>query len=216
LFKIHGKNINFFADINNNYRKKNICIKTTPNTKKIYIFAAKTNKNQNVIMLKKTFKIIAVAMLAAATIGCGGRSEEQMKADAASLIAVNHNVDSVYNALKQSYETFQAAEMDRALEGFNKYLAEATKTLGGMNVGPECQPLHQLLNQKVETMRSIASNEAKEQVRIYKIPDSDFTDELRQQWDNISSAVDKKVSVANTKVNQAIETINQKSKKSGK
>lgn len=155
-------------------------------------------------------------MLAAATIGCGGRSEEQMKADAASLIAVNHNVDSVYNALKQSYETFQAAEMDRALEGFNKYLAEATKTLGGMNVGPECQPLHQLLNKKVETMRSIASNEAKEQVRIYKIPDSDFTDELRQQWDNISSAVDKKVSVANTKVNQAIETINQKSKKSGK
>ena len=167
-------------------------------------------------MLKKTLKIIAVAMLATAAISCGGRSEEQMKADAASLMAVNHNVDSVYNQLKQSYETFQAAEMDRALEGFNKYLAEATKTLGGMNVGPECQQLHQLLTKKVGTMLSIASNEAKEQVRIYKIPDSDFTDELRQQWDNISAAADKKVSEANTKVNQAIETINQKSQKSGK
>lgn len=197
------------------WNKKN-SIQNHPNTKKLYIFAPKTNKNQNVIMLKKTLKIIAVAMLATATIGCGGRSEEQMKADAASLMAVNHNVDSVYNQLKQSYETFQAAEMDRALEGFNKYLVEATSTLSGMNVGPECQQLHQLLTQKVGTMLSIASNEAKEQVRIYKIPDSDFTDELRQQWDNISAAADKKVSEANTKVNQAIETINQKSQKSGK
>lgn len=197
------------------WNKKN-SIQNHPNTKKLYIFAAKTNKNQNVIMLKKTLKIIAVAMLATATIGCGGRSEEQMKADAASLMAVNHNVDSVYNQLKQSYETFQAAEMDRALEGFNKYLVEATSTLSGMNVGPECQQLHQLLTKKVGTMLSIASNEAKEQVRIYKIPDSDFTDELRQQWDNISAAADKKVSEANTKVNQAIETINQKSQKSGK
>lgn len=166
-------------------------------------------------MLKKALKIIAVAMIATATVSCGG-SEEQLKADAASLIAVNHNVDSVYNALKQSYETFQATEMDRALEGFNKYLAEAESALGAMNVVPDCQTLHQLLSQKVQTMRSIAANEAKEQVRIYKIPDTDFDEELRKQWDDLSAAVDKKVTDSNDKVKQAIETINQKTQKTKK
>lgn len=170
-----------------------------------------TNPN----IMYKAFKIIIAAMLATATIGCGGRSEEQTKASAASLMAVNSGIDSVYNQLQQSYETFSATEMDRALEGFNNYLLQATKTIQDTKVGDDCKPLQDAISSKIGTMYSIASNEAKEQVRIYKIPDSDFTDDLRHQWDAISATVAKKVSDANSKVNQAIETINKKSK-SGK
>lgn len=166
-------------------------------------------------MKKIAIRIAALLMVVAAACGCSS-SELKTQNDTTTLSAINRNVDSVYNALKQSYETFQPAEMDRALDGFNKYLAEASLKLSEIKVEKDCQQLHDAVSSKVGVMLSVASNEAKEQVRIYKIPDSDFTAELRQQWDDISATVDKKVSAANAKVNQAIETINQKSKQSGK
>ncbi len=151
-------------------------------------------------MYKTVVKIAAAAMLATMVIGCGGNQEQQNQASAASLMSINRGVDSAYVQLKQSYETFQAAEMDNALEGLNKYLASVSQTLGSMSVPNDCKPLQKAIADKVETLRSIAANESKEQVRIYKIPDTDFTDELRAEWDNISARVDKKVSDANSKV----------------
>ena len=62
-------------------------------------------------------------------------------------------------------------------------------------------------------MRSIAATEAKEQVRIYKIPDSDFTDDLRHKWDDISKRVEQKVSEANDIVSKANKEIKQNNQK---
>lgn len=172
------------------------------------------------IINKTAIKILAAAMLATSVLGCDylnlGQNKEKTKEATQSLMTINNGVDSVYNLLVKSYETFQPEEMDRALEGFNTFLANAAKSLGEMDMPEECQQLRQSLSEKVEAMRNIASSDAKEQVRIYKIPDADFTDELRQQWDKISSSVEEKVSDFNSKVSNALDAINKKSQDSQK
>lgn len=163
-------------------------------------------------MYKKAIKTIMAAMLAAAVASCTP-AIERTKASASSLITVNNGIDSVYNQLLQSYETFSATEMDHALEGFNNYLLQATKAIQDIQADDDCKQLQDAITSKIGVMLAIASNEAKEQVRIYKIPDTDFDEELRRQWDDLSAAVERKVSESNSKVKQAIETINKKTQK---
>ncbi len=168
-------------------------------------------------MYKSAISILTAAMLFAGVVGCNSKqSEEQVKATTTSLMAINNGMDSVFNQLKQSYETFQPIEMDRALDGMNAYIEKAAGDLRSMKIEGDCKVLSDAIAEKAETMRKIASTEAREQVRIYKIPDADFTDDLRKQWDNISANVDKKMSDANAKVSEAINVINQKRQKSAK
>jgi hypothetical protein len=166
-------------------------------------------------MYKSTLKILAAAIMAA-SIQCCTPVEEQIKASSASLMTINRGIDSVYNLLNQSYETFQASEMDNALAGLNKYLDQASQNLRDLNLSDDCKPLCKAISDKVETLRSIAATESKEQVRLYKIPDSDFSDELRRQWDNISARVDKKFTEASAKVTNANNELKKKQKKSNK
>lgn len=168
-------------------------------------------------MYKSAISILTAAMLMAGVVSCNTQqSEEQVKATTTSLMSINKGMDSVFNQLKQSYETFQPIEMDRALEGMIVYIEKAADSLRSMKIEGECKELSDALIEKAGTMRKIASSEAREQVRIYKIPDSDFTDELRTQWDAISTNVDKKMADANAKISAAINVINQKRQKSAK
>ncbi|MBQ1698153.1 MAG: hypothetical protein II075_09755 [Bacteroidales bacterium] len=159
-------------------------------------------------MYKTAIKIAAAAMLATMVVGCGGTQEQQTKESAASLMTINRGLDSVFTSLKQSYETYQASEMDNALEGLNKYLTQASESLRAMDIEKDCLPLQKAISDKIEAMRNIAATDAKEQVRIYKIPDADFTEELLHQWDNISATVDKKLSSVSSIVSKAYDEIN--------
>lgn len=170
------------------------------------------------IINKTAIKILAAAMLATSVVGCEYINQNSAKTKEAtqSLMTINSGVDSVYNVLLKSYETFQPEEMDRALEGFNSYLEKVSKSLGDMELPEDCQQLRKSLSEKVNAMRDVASTEAKEQVRLYKIPDTDFTDELRKQWDDLSSTVEKKFTDFNSQVSQALDAINKKSQDSEK
>ncbi|MCR5454415.1 MAG: hypothetical protein K6F33_05455 [Bacteroidales bacterium] len=162
--------------------------------------------------IKKTvFRIVVAAMVAFSLYGCASQSvKTQCNAD--SLMAINRGLDSVYTELKKSYDTFIPSEMDNALAGLNKYLATASQTLGSMQVVSDCMPLKDAIVKKVATMSSIATNESKEQVRIYKIPDTDFTDELRAEWDKISAQVAQKMEYANNEVAKAQQEIKNQQK----
>lgn len=103
--------------------------------------------------------------------------------------------------------------MDKALEGMNAYLVEVSKILKDPNYPDDCQELKNAIVDKVIVLQQITSNESKEQVRIYKIPDSDFTEELRKQWDNIDESVTKKLENANSKVLKAKDDINNQNNK---
>ena len=161
-------------------------------------------------MYKKIIKIFVAAVLSSAIIGCNTQSGPS-EASINTLRHLNGDLDSVFNELKSSYETFEPAKMDFALEGLNSYIDKASAELKDMKIENGCQQIHKAMLEKVETMRGIAAKDAKELVRIYKIPDSDFTPELRQQWDNISASADNKMKDVNAKVNQAFaETSNPK------
>ena len=144
-------------------------------------------------MYKSAISILTAAMLFTGVVGCNSKqSEEQVKATTTSLMSINKGMDMI------------------------DYNEKAADSLRSMKIEGECKELSDALIEKAGTMRKIASSEAREQVRIYKIPDSDFTDELRTQWDAISTNVDKKMADANAKISAAINVINQKRQKSAK
>jgi len=155
--------------------------------------------------------LIAVATIVAIQ-GCKP-SPEQINASVGTLMAVNKGIDSAYTELHNSYQTWNPQVMDKALEGMNAYLVEVSKILKDPNYPDDCQELKNAIVDKVIVLQQITSNESKEQVRIYKIPDSDFTEELRKQWDNIDESVTKKLENANSKVLKAKDDINNQNNK---
>lgn len=177
-----------------------MCIFATLKTSKTYIIY---------IMNKSLIKIASIAMLMASVYGCTS-SEVITAADTKTLMTINRGVDSAYNVLKQSYEVFEAAEMDNALAGLNTYLETTAQTIKAMEVSDDCKELQKAISDKVQTLQGIAATDSKEQVRIYKIPDTDFTGELRQQWDEIAARVDKKVAEADANVKKAVDVIETK------
>jgi hypothetical protein len=148
-------------------------------------------------------------MLLASIMGCTSPAV-QTQNNMHTLMNINRGIDSVYVLLQQSYDTYQATEMDNALEGLNNYLAATAQKIGSMQVDDNCKPLLEALAYKVETMRDITATESKEQVRIYKIPDTDFGDDLRKKWDDIASHVEKKITNANAKVTDECNKIKNK------
>jgi hypothetical protein len=87
-----------------------------------------------------------------------------------------------------------------ALENLNKYLTSAKETVQNFNSGSDVSKLQAVIIEKIDVMKSIAENESVEQVRLYKIPDTEFTTELRNKWDGIAKNVEQKINEVNKKV----------------
>ncbi|MCQ2252127.1 MAG: hypothetical protein MJZ61_01620 [Bacteroidales bacterium] len=152
-------------------------------------------------MFKKTTKIVLCAVALAGAIFACAPSAEQIKASAGNLMAVNKQVDSVYTLLNNSYESYQPAAMDKALEDFTVFLSQSQQNIQAMEVLENTTKLREALINKIDVLQHIANSESKEQVRIYKLPDEAFTDELRTQWDGLARNVEKKVKEADKNLN---------------
>ncbi|MBQ5403158.1 MAG: hypothetical protein IIU11_02145 [Bacteroidales bacterium] len=155
--------------------------------------------------MKRTLALLAVSFLGLAACQ---PSKEQIKSSVDAQLVINKGIDSVYKILENSYETYHAGTMDAALEGFSTFLNKAETDLKTIKPLTESGQLTSALEEKIAVMKSIAANQAVEQVRIYKLPDTVFTDDLRQKWDKISKQLKQKISEAQKKIDEACSQIN--------
>lgn len=156
-------------------------------------------------MIKRLAQI-ALAAVSACAISCSP-SAEKVKSTLEVQMAVNKGVDSVYRILNNSYETYHATTMDAALENFSMYLDSSKVILESIKTVGQSDKLTDAIESKIAVMKSIAVNESVEMVRIYKIPENEFNDELRSKWDAIAKGVEQKVKESNKKVDDTYNEI---------
>lgn len=162
---------------------------------------------KDMFLFRFCFRPLVVAAAAFFLCGCGVSPEVRRVNDREALMAICRDVDSVYLVLSQSFDSYNAGVMDSALAGFNSCLASVSSRVGSLEVSDGCRDLYAAVAEKVRVFSEIGAVDSREQVRIYKIPDSDFTDELRAEWDRISAAVRGKVSKANARVSAACDGV---------
>ena len=160
----------------------------------------------------KSLTLLAVSF--AGLLSCqSGPTKEQIKATAEAQLLVNKELDSVYRRLDDAYQSYHPATMDAALEGLNSYLDNAQSKIQQIKPLSQNQKLTGAIEEKIAVMKSVAKNEAIEQIRIYKLPDTSFTEALRKKWDDLDNSVKQKVNQATQKVDNAYNEIQNDLKK---
>jgi hypothetical protein len=155
----------------------------------------------------KTLKSLTLIAVSALGLFSCSPTPQQIKASAEEQITVNKGLDSVLRNLDEAYQSYHAPTMDAALESLNVYLDNARIKMQQIKPLSENQKLTEAIEEKISLMKSIAQNEAVEQVRIYKLPDTSFTDDLRKKWDDLDNNVKQKVNQATQKVENAYQEI---------
>jgi len=154
-------------------------------------------------------KAIAMLIAGATMMFCAcGPSPEKIQQNVDSAMKINHDIDSAYQVLNYSFESYMPANMDAALEGLKKYINEADKRLDAVDV--PSQDLEKALRDKISVIRELALKECAEQVRLYKISEVEFTETNRSEWDEYAKSAAQKLNGANAKVNDAYSKISKK------
>ncbi len=153
---------------------------------------------------KKSITMLLTGVSAAIMASCG-QTQEQMHQKVDSAMKINHDIDSVYQMLTYSFESYMPANMDAALDGMKTYLMDAGKRLDAVEV--PSKELQKAIGDKIEMMKQLAVRECAEQVRLYKISEVEFTESNRKEWDSYAEAAAKKMAEANSKVNNAYSKI---------
>ena len=160
----------------------------------------------------KSLTLLAVSF--AGLLSCqSGPTKEEIKASAEEQLLVNKQLDSVYRILDDAYQSYHPATMDAALEGLNVYLNNAQSKMQQIKPLSQNQKLTGAIEEKIAVMKSVAQNEAIEQVRIYKLPDSVFTEDLIKKWNDLDTSVKQKLSSATKNVENAYNEIQNELKK---
>ena len=160
----------------------------------------------------KSLTLLAVSF--AGLLSCqSGPTKEEIKASAEEQLLVNKQLDSVYRILDDAYQSYHPATMDAALEGLKVYLNNAQSKMQQIKPLSQNQKLTGAIEEKIAVMKSVAQNEAIEQVRIYKLPDSVFTEDLIKKWNDLDTSVKQKLSQASQNVESAYNEIQNELKK---
>ncbi|MCQ2250704.1 MAG: hypothetical protein MJZ66_06305 [Bacteroidales bacterium] len=133
---------------------------------------------------------------------------EKIQQQIDSAMKINHDIDSAYQVLTYSFESYVPSAMDAALDGLKTYVSEAAKRLDDLQ--GDNKELEKALREKINVMAQLAQKECTEQVRLYKISEVEFTESNRNEWDNYAKQAEKKISEANAKVNKAYSKIAKK------
>lgn len=151
--------------------------------------------------------MLAICAAAMGIVACSP-SQEQIKQQVDSAMKINADIDSAYQALVFSFETYKPQLMDAALDGLRQYMNDAKARLQKAKL-PSGE-LKAALGAKIDIMESLSQNECAEQVRLYKISEVEFTESNRNEWDEYAKSAEKKLSEANKNVTKSFNNISKK------
>lgn len=148
--------------------------------------------------MKYTNFLPLMAVLLFSVAACGP-SREEAAAFNDSIINEQKAVIETYDALLESYDTYEGEKMDAALENFTAQIKRSLTAVNNISSISGGDKLKQAAGDCFAVYLSVAENEAPEMVRLYKVPEGDFTTDMRVQWDGIYKSVDTKLKDADKK-----------------
>ncbi len=148
--------------------------------------------------MKHSILAFLALIVSAIIVSCGPSRE-----DAANfnnmLIAQQKQVVNQYDELVKTYDTYNAEKMDNQLVAFLTQLSKAEEEVKAMPNFDGADQLKKAFLDYIEQNRSVAENEVRELIRIYKIPEEEFTTELHNSWNDTYTKGDNKIKTAESK-----------------
>lgn len=140
-----------------------------------------------------------LVLLFALILNSCGPSREQAADFSNSLILQQKQVVEKYDELVKSYDTYNSEKMDSQLVTFLNQLSESENIVKNSNGFDGADDLKNAFLDYIATNRSVAENEVRELIRIYKIPEEEFTTAHHNQWNDIFKVADNKIKTAEKK-----------------
>ncbi|MBQ3656126.1 MAG: hypothetical protein II956_04660 [Bacteroidales bacterium] len=111
-----------------------------------------------------------------------------------------------YDGLLETYDTYIARKMDSALLVFTSQTNKAIENVTDITPVKDGEILKVAVLEYLNVYKSVAENEADELVRLYKVPENEFTPELKAKWDLMYKDADTKLKEADKKL-QAVQAV---------
>jgi len=118
------------------------------------------------------------------------------------IMAEQKKVVIAYDGLLSTFDTYVARKMDSALIEFQSQTLEAIDNIKNITPIPEGETLKMAVLDYLSTYKDVAENQADELVRIYKIPENEFTPEVRVRWDSKYKELDATIKNADKKLKE--------------
>jgi len=109
-----------------------------------------------------------------------------------------------YDELLETYDTYVAKKMDAALLEFQEQVDNSIATIKTIPAIKEGENLKDAILEYLAVYKGVAEDESQELVRLYKVPENEFSPEMRVTWDSKYKAVDTKLKEADKKL-QAVQ-----------
>jgi hypothetical protein len=112
------------------------------------------------------------------------------------IMSEQKKVVMAYDGLLETYDSYVPRKMDSALIDFENQALESIDNVRAVVPVIEGEALKNAVLEYLEIYKSVAQNEAEELVRLYKVPENEFTPEIRIQWDARYKDVDTRIKEA--------------------
>ncbi|MCQ2973985.1 MAG: hypothetical protein MJ211_04170 [Bacteroidales bacterium] len=149
-------------------------------------------------------KIFGFLMFVCVLTSCGPTRQEAADYND-RVIELQRLVITKYDALLETYDTYVASKMDDALIEFEEQIDLSEKAVKAIPIIESAEYYTAEILNYFEVYKSIAENESRELVRLYKVPENEFSSEMRVQWDALYKQSDDKAKAADKKL-QEVQT----------
>ena len=150
-------------------------------------------------LVKSLFAIALCALCA-----CGPTKQDAANFNNA-LMAEQKAVLEKYDAFKESFDTYLPEKMDNSKAELIAQLKKSQQIVENTDAIAGGENLKQATADYIATCLDVATQEGVELVRIYKVPENEFTEQLRDEFDGIMRNAETKVLEAHKKLNDAQE-----------
>lgn len=101
-----------------------------------------------------------------------------------------------YDRLLETFDTYVPKKMDGAFAALVEQLAASRAVVEGVVPVSGGEALKDEVLRYFAVMEDAADNDIEYLVRVYKLPENEFTAEVRQQWDSKYKDVDRRIKEA--------------------
>jgi hypothetical protein len=140
----------------------------------------------------KKIQFVIVALLLAVLSSCKPTPKEAGEFND-SLMEQQKAVVIMYDKLLETFDTYVPAKMDEAYIALADQLTKSRANVQDIIPIEGGEPLKQEVLNYLSVIEDATSNDLEYLVRVYKLPEPEFTSEVRLQWDARYKDVDTRI-----------------------
>jgi len=150
--------------------------------------------------IKYTFIVLAAAMMLSAC-----KVTTPKKAAEYNDNVMRHQRELVvkYDKMLESFDTYVGSKMDAAYDELLSEVAYTKYEVGQMETPDGCEGLRDAVLEYAESYDVFIKESLPRLIYIYKLPENQFTPEVRMEWENTYKDMDSKLKEAGKKLAQA-------------